>query len=49
MEIRILVILLIVCSALLAWFWRGRRLSSPTTLTLALFVAFAIARLIALA
>lgn len=46
MEIKILVTLLIIGSALLAWLWRTRRLSSPSTPTLALCLAVVIMRLI---
>lgn len=46
MEFQLHVILLIVCSMLLAWCWRRRGLSSPTTVMLALCVAFVV-RLIA--
>lgn len=49
MEIRLHVILLIVCSALFTWCWRLRRLNSPATLILAVFVAFLVARLLSLA
>lgn len=49
MDIRLHVILLIVCSALFVWCWRRRRFSSPATLMLALCLAFTVARLIALA
>ncbi|MGN0923271.1 hypothetical protein [Ectopseudomonas mendocina] len=47
MEIPLHVILLIACSVLFAWYWRRRGLSSPTTVMLALCVAFVV-RLIVL-
>ena len=49
MEIRFHVILLIICSALLAWCWRRRGFSSPSTLMLVLCVVISAAKLISLA
>ena len=49
MEIRLQLILLIVCSVLFACSWRYLRLNNPITLTLAFCVAFTVAQLIALA
>ncbi len=49
MEIRFHVILLIACSVLFACSWRWLRLNSPITLTLALCMVIATAKLILLA
>jgi hypothetical protein len=48
MEIRFHVILLIICSVLLAWCWRRRGFSSPSTLMLVLCVVISAAKLISL-
>lgn len=49
MEIRFQLILLIVCSTLFACSWRCLRLNNPITLTLALCMGIAAAKLISLA
>ena len=48
MEIRFHIILLIACSVLFACSWRWLRLNSPITLTLALCMMIAAAKLMSL-